>query len=234
MVTMSNWEDLARGHTSTPVVAKLERVLAFFGKNSKHPGAEVRLDGSHDYPRFDAASGSEIGYLVNTLEQRGDLEHRPGGSYMVTAQGWEKLSPSLAAGDPGTCFVAMASDSTLNPAYDDGFKPAIVDDCGFSIVRIDRVEHNQNINDLIIAELRRCQFLVADFTLHRNGVYFEAGYALGLDREVVFTCQKDDFKDNVHFDTRPYNHILWKTPDDLRISLRNRIRATVRLPGEVT
>jgi hypothetical protein len=44
-----------------------------------------------------------------------------------------------------------------------------VNDCGFTIVPVDRVEHNENINDRIISELRTCQFVVADFTLHRNG-----------------------------------------------------------------
>jgi hypothetical protein len=41
---------------------------------------------------------------------------------------------------------------------------------------VDRIEHNENINDKIIADLRACQFVVADFTGHKGGVYFEAGF----------------------------------------------------------
>src|SRR6478672_5340023 len=59
--------------------------------------------------------------------------------------------------------------------------------CKFTIVRPDRVEHNDNVNDRIISEIRSCQFMVADFTLHRNGVYFEAGLASGLGRPVICT-----------------------------------------------
>ena len=61
-----------------------------------------------------------------------------------------------------------------------------------------------------------------------NGVYFEAGYVLALEREVIFTCQKKDFNNKVHFDTRPYNHIFWEKPADLRDQLTARIRATVK------
>jgi nucleoside 2-deoxyribosyltransferase len=92
---------------------------------------------------------------------------------------------------------------------------------------VDRVEHNDNINDRIISEIRACQFLVADFTLHRNGVYFEAGFAMGLGRPVVWTCRRDQMRE-AHFDTRPYNHIIWDTPAELREKLTNRIKATVR------
>ena len=102
------------------------------------------------------------------------------------------------------------------------------------VVRVDRVEHNGNINDLIISERRRCQFLIADFTLQRYGVYFEAGYAMALGREVVFTCRDDEFEKGVHFDTRPCNHIRWKEPSAVVEPLRNRIRATVALPGDTT
>src|SRR5262249_36628001 len=141
----------------------------------------------------------------------------------------ERLAQTASGGIPGTCFVAMSFGVELNTAYDEGIAPSIRDDCGFRVLRVDRVEHNDNINDKIIADLRSAQFVVADFTGHRNGVYFEAGFALGLGRPVVWTCQESDFKGKVHFDTRPFNHILWSWPADLREKLTARVRATV--PG---
>ena len=50
--------------------------------------------------------------------------------------------------------------------------------------------------------------IVADFMEQRAGVYFEAGSAFGLGRPVIWTARKADLK-NVHFDSRPYNFILW-------------------------
>jgi hypothetical protein len=59
-------------------------------------------------------------------------------------------------------------------------------------------------------------------------VYFEAGYALALERIVIWSCREDHVKD-LHFDTRQYPHIVWKQPQDLRCQLRDRLRVLV--PG---
>ena len=120
----------------------------------------------------------------------------------------------------------MSFDPSLESAYDDGIYPAIKIDCDMDPIRIDYVDHNEKICDKIIAEIRTCQFLVADFTLQKPGVYFEAGFALGLGRPVIWTCQDSDFA-NVHFDTRQYNHIIWANPAELRRRLADRIRATI-------
>jgi hypothetical protein len=52
--------------------------------------------------------------------------------------------------------------------------------------RVDQKHHHLNkVDDEIIAEIRRSRFLVADFTCEpgkvRGGVYFEAGFAMGLN-----------------------------------------------------
>jgi nucleoside 2-deoxyribosyltransferase len=86
-------------------------------------------------------------------------------------------------------------------------------------VRIDKKEHSNKIDDEIIAEIRRSKFLVADFTCEkekvRGGVYFEAGFAMGLGIPVIWTCAQQSIGD-LHFDTRQYNHIVWDTPKTLR------------------
>ena len=45
-------------------------------------------------------------------------------------------------------------------------------------------EHINKIRDEIISQITRSKFLIADFTGHRGGVYFEAGLAMGLRRSV--------------------------------------------------
>jgi nucleoside 2-deoxyribosyltransferase len=126
----------------------------------------------------------------------------------------------------------MSFHPSLDPGFDLGIKPAVETDCGFTVIRVDRVPHNDNINDRILAGVRTAQFVIADFTLQRQGVYFEAGFAMGLGRPVIWTCRQDDFA-NVHFDTRQFNHIVWAEPVDLRPKLAARIRATVALPARM-
>jgi nucleoside 2-deoxyribosyltransferase len=79
-----------------------------------------------------------------------------------------------------------------------------------------------------MAHIRRSRFVVADFTGQRGGVYFEAGFALGLGHPVIWTVRSDDLT-AVHFDNRQYNFLQWKDDnlDDLCQRLQYRIEATV-------
>jgi hypothetical protein len=49
---------------------------------------------------------------------------------------------------------------------------------------------------------------------------------MGQGKAVIFTVKEDDVKD-LHFDTRQYNHIVYKSPEELYEKLYNRIRATI-------
>ena len=77
-----------------------------------------------------------------------------------------------------------------------------------------------------IAEIRRSRFVVADYTGHRGGVYFEAGFALGLGLTVIPTCRNDEISE-LHFDIKHLNTLGWQTPAELADKLNKRIRAVI-------
>jgi nucleoside 2-deoxyribosyltransferase len=149
---------------------------------------------------------------------------------------WDVLAPISGAGRLGSCLVAMAFDPAMDAAYETGIKPAVVTDCGFDVIRVDKVQFNDSINDRIIVGIRTAQFVIADVTLQRNGVYFEGGYAMGLGRPVIWMVRKDDLQ-NVHFDTKSLNHIVWEDVHDLRTKLAIRIQGTIpgaKLPARLS
>jgi hypothetical protein len=185
-------------------------------------------------------NGNDALRIARVLEELGYVEIRdpkeraaPGiaGRYgsiscRVTARGRlyaEEQSKASIASTRG--FAAMWFDPTMDDAWRSGIMPAIAD-AGYDPVRIDRVEHLNRIDDEIMLQIRSARFVVADFTGHRFGVYFEAGFALGLEIPVIWTCRQDEM-DKLHFDIRQYNCIDWTTLDDLRIRLAHRIEATV-------
>ncbi len=92
--------------------------------------------------------------------------------------------------------------------------------------RVDKKEHNDKVDDLIIASIKESRFVVADFTGHRGGVYFEAGFAMGLGLPVIWSCRQDEVE-KLHFDIRQYNCVTWTTAAELQEKLYNRIRATI-------
>ena len=81
--------------------------------------------------------------------------------------------------DSSQAFVATWFSPDLARVFDDGFSVGIAA-AGYKPVRVDLVEHAGKIDDEIIAQIKRSKFVVADFTGQRGGVYFEAGFALGL------------------------------------------------------
>jgi len=172
----------------------------------------------------------ELIFFLEHLEELGWLkrEAETGSTgCMITAVGWTEIETHKAANiESDKAFVAMSFDPSMIDAYEQGIKPAIEVETGFRSIRVDAVEHTGKIDDRIIAEIKESRFLIADFTGHRGGVYFEAGFAMGMGLPVIWACREDEFN-KVHFDTRQYNHIVWKEPNELREKLALRIRATV-------
>lgn len=232
-VSTDNWEEMAKSQLAIPVSQKLRELLELVARRATTPGEWVALDWKTDLPELAVRDQNELLFLLHHVWSEGHLEFPIDGKNpnfkgltRLTVKGFETVSP-LSAGVSGTCFVAMSFDKSLDNAFDVGLLPAVETDCGFKVIRIDRVHHNDVITDRIISAIRSAQFVVADFTLQKAGVYYEAGFALGLGRPVVWTCREDD-KEKLHFDTRQYNHILWSTPEELRSKLTDRIRATIR------
>lgn len=148
-------------------------------------------------------------------------------SIMIEEKGWEFIEKILKKENSTKAFIAMWFDSSMDAAALKIEKA--VRDLGFDPIRIDRKEFNNEISGEILYEIKQCKFLIADVTKQRQGVYFEAGYALGQGIPVIWSCKKDDLN-NIHFDTRQYNHIIWETEEDLSLQLSNRIKGTILLP----
>jgi hypothetical protein len=230
-ISSDNWKRLSELTVPT-VPAKLTHLLEEVARLSLFAGDWVRLDWFQTLARLKCQVPGEIDYLSRALVERGVLVREHDGvdpPLQVTAKGWEALAPIGGAGVPGLCFVAMGFAPGLNEAYDVGIRPAIEIDCGLRAMRLDREEHNDQITDRILAGIRSAQVVIADVTEHRQNVYYETGFAEGLGRVVIRTCQAQSFSD-VPFDTRQFSHVVWDTPEDLRAKLAARLRASVVVP----
>jgi hypothetical protein len=184
-----------------------------------------------------AVNGSELKWLIHeVLKERGYLRegqhfivgNRGYKSLLITPSGWdavERLREKQT--DSRIGFVAMSFRPEFSELYEQGISEGIRL-AGYEPLRIDRTEHNNRIDDEIIASIKRSRFLVADFTAQRGGIYFEAGYALGIGLCVIWLVRSDQL-DDVHFDNRQYNFIRWDPGEwsVLQRALRNRIEATI-------
>jgi len=182
-------------------------------------------------PRFLAASYSaenrDVVFLVKTLKVNGLMDFSSmDGQCEILPQGYIKLDELRGHRSASTQgFIAMWFDKALNNVFEDGFQTGVLNS-GYEPLRIDRTEHVNRIDDEIIRQINASRFVVADFTGHRGGVYFEAGYALGRDLPVFWTCHRDEIGE-LHFDIRQFNCIDWESPAELAERLATRIEAVL-------
>jgi hypothetical protein len=169
---------------------------------------------------------AELIVLFNILIDDGYLQSPHPPACALSVRGL-LAAEALAASGSGSAqgFVAMWFDESLRDAWINGFDPGIRT-AGFRPFRIDNKDYVGGISDEIMSEIRRSRFLVADYTGHRGGVYFEAGFALGLGLTVIPTC-RDDEVSALHFDIKHLNTLGWQTPAELAEKLNKRIRAVI-------
>ncbi len=223
------------------VHARADQLLKYIQGKSAYIGSRLELPKNDEEPfgqelfaYTESTNSYELVFLLNFLVAQNWLnEISETFGYVeveITVDGFSRLAEvDNEVSISSRAFVAMWFHESTNQAWEAGIKPGI-EDSGYEAVRIDRQEHVNKIDDQIIAEINRSRFIVADFTQGsdgaRGGVYYEAGYAHGLGLPVIFTCREDVFE-NIHFDTRQYNHIVWENVEDLRRSLSNRISAAI-------
>lgn len=170
----------------------------------------------------------------------------------ISSAGWAYLE-TFRHPNPESkkAFVAMWFDGEMKDVLLKYIKPAAFDAGEYKAETIDEKDFNGNINDAIIGEIRSSKFVIADFTGNRGGVYYEAGFADGLNIPVIYSCKKEwfnkfvkqnikikDSKGNekeinknvysqIHFDVNHQKFIEWENGDDLYKKLLNRIKATI-------
>jgi hypothetical protein len=211
----------------------LDALLFHVGEQQKRFSDYVQIKSSR-FPMTVASNLEDFQYFTALLVQSGYAEvydEPPWDQFRLTPAGWTRLNELRAtSSDSSRAFVAMWFDDSVKEAWAEGIRPGL-EDAGYTAVRLDTVEHNEKIDDRIIAEIRRSGLVVADLTGGRANVYFEAGFAMGLGIPVIWTCREDHL-DDLHFDTRQYNYIGWTTPAELRERLRLRIEATLPRKAE--
>jgi hypothetical protein len=160
--------EFAEPHMHTRVSDNQERLLREVAKRAGRPNIGASFSLTNDFTLIDCYSKEEFLWYIEWLKvQKLVFQTGAGPATAVltlSMDGWNRVQPLPRPGGlPGRCFVAMWFSEETRAAYEKGIEPA-VSDAGFKPIRIDRKEHNNEIPDEIIAEIRNAQFMVADFT----------------------------------------------------------------------
>lgn len=143
--------------------------------------------------------------------------------------GWEQYE-GLRRGQLSsrTAFLALRfGDPTLEEFVQSTIKPCIKDELSFDLVDMRDVARAGVIDNIMRQQIRDSAFVLVDLTHDNSGAYWEAGYAEGLGKPVVYLCEKTKFDAmKTHFDTNHCTTVIWSVDD--RVRFRAELVATVR------
>lgn len=208
-----------------------ENLVRWLGDNLSGPGERITLRYAKHGALIGAQSEAGFTFIVDGL-LRSDLLFRDslGAGETLSFKGWERYEQLRQGAPTGRkAFMAMEyGDPILDRLVNDHFRAA-VKETGFDLRRLDDEPRAGLIDDRLRVEIQSSRFLIVDLT-HRNaGAYWEAGYAEGLSKPVIYTCEASKFSEASHFDTNHHLHVLWNENDvDAAVKqLKATIRATI-------
>lgn len=266
-LTLDDLHKIIKQYSPLDPLEKMDNALRIVEKTSGYVGEQININYGLDYPYYHCFGAEELCSILSLLSQEGLINvpdsANPHNKLSISAKGYQKLSEIKKHGkDSRQCFVAMWFTPEINAIYESTIRPAIEyleegeTEPRFRAVKIDNVEHLNDINDEIIAAIHRSRFMVCDLTGYRGGVYFEAGFARGLGLDVIYTCRKDWLKsdslrkedgtqvdvlydtgkreirinkEGIHFDIEHINRIEWEDGklDEFKDKLIARIKANI-------
>jgi hypothetical protein len=207
-----------------------ENLVRLLGDHLSGPGQRLRITFPEHATIIGALSSEGFFFIVQGLMSSGLLHaDLVGGAALATLTfaGWSRYE-QLRRGVPTgrKAFIAMEYGHTdLDALVSDHFKPAVAE-TGFVLRRLDDEQPAGLIDDRLRVEIQSSRFLLVDLT-HRNlGAYWEAGYAEGLGKPVIYTCEHSKFEEVSHFDTNHRLHVLWNRAD-IEPALK-KLKATIR------
>jgi hypothetical protein len=129
----------------------------------------------------------------------------------LTLAGWaEYAKEQRGQTSGGYGFMALKfGDSVLDPFMRDVIKPAVAA-LGFDLVDMRDAAEAGIIDNVMRARIRDASFVLVDLSHANEGAYWEAGYAEGLGKPVLYLCNKQVFEEGgTHFDTNHCTTVLW-------------------------
>jgi hypothetical protein len=129
----------------------------------------------------------------------------------------------------GYAFIAMPIDSHDPQLEDvlDSIKEA-AQRCGIHAERVDEPQTNERITDRILDSIRKAEYVIVDLTNSRPNVFYEAGYAQGLNKTPIYIARHGV---KLEFDLKDYPIIFFRNMKELKDSLERRLRGLTGARG---
>ena len=139
----------------------------------------------------------------------GVLSGRP---VTLSLEGWERYESERRGKENGRYgFIAMKyNEPELEVLVTGIIKPGLKDALGYDVVDLRNVSRAGVIDNILREQIRDAAFVLVDLTHDNAGAYWEAGYAEGLGKPVIYLCERTKFDAaKTHFDTNHCTTVIW-------------------------
>jgi len=188
---------------TNPTVINVADLMKNYPKNVSEKLDRILLNLSRKYPNIgDKIFASDLPRCLLFVEidtKRTDTEKKTWMGYLekaeffnkeeciLTAKAWERIDELLKNQVYNKeVFVAMSFHKSTQP-----LREAIrggIETAGYSAAFMDEKIHARQIMPEMFRLIKESRFLIMDITDPNYGAYFEAGFALGLGKEIIITC----------------------------------------------
>ncbi|WP_417835178.1 hypothetical protein [Thalassospira xiamenensis] len=236
---MSDWFRAFVSQAKLPNPAiQAQNIIRFVGNQLLNSGSKVRNLPTNFHAIVGSPSREFSVELVSELTKQGLITGRVSTSISgydvlnvgLTLAGWECYETEQKGQFSGKYgFIAMKfGDPNLDPFVDNVLKPLIKDAISYDLVDLRNVARAGIIDNIMRAQIRDAAFVLVDLTHDNYGAYWEAGYAEGLGKPVIYLCEKKKFEEaKTHFDTNHCTTVCWTLEEDTA-SFGSEIIATIR------
>jgi hypothetical protein len=231
---MKFFTQLSTQSLPSPAEASDNLLLNFAEQAEGRPGAQV------GYTRDDLRLLGEVGAVdINDLDWH--FEHLDSARLIkvlsmgqtivcqITANGWRRVEEIKRAhvSSQFAFFARKFENHDLDIVFYQCLVPS-VKETGFELRTV--TQKGGLIDAIMEDEIRRCRFLIADLSDKNAGAYWEAGFAEGLGKPVIYICEATDSDGRpreTHFDTSHRHTVKWdktqmeKTARELKAVIRN-------------
>jgi hypothetical protein len=249
LVTTTWIDDVLRTGTLPPALERIDNLVLYLAETFE-PGQSVTLSTDALQAVVGAASAEQVRWVVGEaaslrlisgnaeLHEQLELGFNVAQRVTLTTEGWHRHSALMKDGAGSRhAFMAMKFSAEMFEVFEKWMKPAVAL-TGFELRPVAGPHQEAgSIDDRMRVEIRTSRFMVCDLSDANQGAYWEAGFAEGLGRKVIYTCRQDVLNNanpaiKVHFDIAHQLIIGWDPADPAKgmQDLKNSIRAT--LPAE--
>ena len=248
IVLTSDWMERFSVDANLPdVPMQAINVIRLIGDYLSETGEGYVFNDLVDHIRVGTFNATLLRDLLEELESAGVLKqlsqgHMPNrdgqsvsvSAYGLTLRGWEKYTEERQgklAGRYG--FIAMKfNEHVLDALVRSTIKPRVKAAIGYDVVDSRDKSRAGVIDNIMREQIRDAAFVLVDLTHDNSGAYWEAGYAEGLGKPVIYLCERRKFDETkTHFDTNHCTTVIWSedNPDAFGEELVATLRRSLQL-----